>query len=315
VYRHPVANANGDVVRTTSGQRLPGQRLTADVAEDANPTVRQRELALRLRELRLALGLTVEQVGAELLCSATKISRIETAARRASLRDIRDLCRVYGVADPGPLMELGRRAREPGWWSRFDDLSLDPFIGLEQEAAAITSYTMYWVPGLLQTAEYAAAIVRGIVRKIDSRVLADRVEARLLRQKRLESAHPPRYRALVDEAVFHRQVGGPQVMKAQLDKILTWGAMDRGSIQVIAFAAGAHASSDAAFDLFEFGENTRQSPVVFVETFMGGYYYERPVEIERYREAIEYLREEALSRQDSLALIASIRDQLSAVSG
>jgi transcriptional regulator with XRE-family HTH domain len=314
VYRHPVANANGDVGRAPIARRVPGQRPAAEVAEDANPTVRQRELAHRLRELRLASGLTVEQVGAELLCSATKISRIETAARRASLRDVRDLCLVYGVADPGELMELATRARERGWWSRFDDLALEPFIGLEQEATVITSYTMYWVPALFQTADYATAIIRGIGRKMDPRVLNDRVEARILRQKRLEGVRPPRYRALTDEAVFRRPVGGPAVMKAQLDKILTWTALGRGSIQVIPFSAGAHASSDTNFDLLEFGDAALQSPVVYVESLMGAFYYERPAEVERYRESIEYLREAALSTQDSLALIAGIRDQLSAAS-
>src|SRR5271165_922703 len=138
VYLRPVANANGDGEGRFPAALRSGQRpRPAD--EDANPTVRQRELGLRLRELRTGLGLTVEQVGAELLCSATKISRLETGARRASLRDVRDLCRVYGVADPTSLMDLARQAREPGWWSQFDDLGprINPYIGLEQEAAVI----------------------------------------------------------------------------------------------------------------------------------------------------------------------------------
>ena len=273
--------------------------------------MRQRELGLRLRELRTGLGLTVEQVGAELLCSATKISRLETGARRASLRDVRDLCRVYGVADPTSLMDLARQAREPGWWSQFDDLGprINPYIGLEQEAAVITSYTMYYVPALLQTADYARTVIRGIARKIDNRVLNDRVEARLLRQRRLDVPNPPRYRALADEAVFRRQVGGFAVMRAQLDKILTWTTLDRGSIQVIPFGAGAHASADSNFELLEFGENTRQAPVVYVEGLVMGQFLERPADIARYREAIEYLRDSALNTADSAALIAAIRDE------
>lgn len=303
-----VASAIGDGDRPVTGRRRPSRR--PGPAADANPTVRQRELGIRLRELRNGLGLTVEQVGAELLCSATKISRLETGARRASLRDVRDLCEVYGVPDStqAQLMELARQARERGWWSRYDDLRLEPYIGLEQEAVAITSYTMYYIPSLLQSGDYARAVIRGIGRKIDSRVLGDRVEARLLRQKRLEVANPPRYRALADEAVFHRPVGGTAVMKAQLDKILTWAAFDRGSIQVIPFSAGAHASADSNFDLLEFGDNTRQDAVVYVETLLGALYHERANEVARYREAIEYLRDAALSTQDSLALIAQIRD-------
>lgn len=273
--------------------------------------MRQRELGTRLRELRTRLGLTVDQVGAELLCSATKISRLETGARRASLRDVRDLCRVYGVDDPAPLMDLARLAREPGWWSRFDDLDLNPYIGLEQDADVITSYSMYYIPSLLQTSGYARAVIRGIERKMDPRVLNDRVEARLLRQRRFDAPSRPRYRALADEAVFRRHVGGPAVMKAQLEKILTWIALDRGSIQVIPFSAGAHASADSNFQLLEFGDNSRQTPVVYVEGLVTRQILERPAEVARYREAIEYLRDAALSTANSAALIASIRDEYS----
>ncbi|HXP18763.1 MAG TPA: helix-turn-helix transcriptional regulator [Streptosporangiaceae bacterium] len=304
-----MANANGDGRQPRPARRQPARR--GAIVEGANPTVRQRELGLRLRELRLTRGLTVEQVGAELLCSATKISRLETGTRRASLRDVRDLCRAYGVTDPAEaenLMNLARQARELGWWSRYEDLRLDPFIGLEQDAAAITSYTMYYVPPLLQTPEYARAVIRGIGRRMDARVLDQRVEARMRRQDLLEQPHPPHYRALLDEAVLHRQVGGSVVMRAQLGKILVWATGDKGSIQVIPFAAGAHASADSNFDLLEFGENTRQDPVVYVEGLVGALYHERPTEITRYRETIEYLRESALSIQDSLALVARIRD-------
>ncbi len=307
MYSSSVASANGDGERSSPGSRRPGQRPVP--AEGANPTVRQRELGTRLRELRTGLGLTVEQVGAELLCSGTKISRLETGARRASLRDVRDLCRVYGVEDPAPLMDLARQAREPGWWSRFDDLDLNPYIGLEQEAVGITSYSMYYVPPLLQTGDYARAVIRGIGRKMDPRVLNDRVEARLLRQRRFDAPSPPQYRALADEAVFRRQVGGSAVMRTQLDKILTWVALDRGSIQVIPFSAGAHASADSNFELLEFGDNSRQATIVYVEGLVGRQILERPAEVSRYREAIEYLRDSGLSTVDSAALIAAIRDE------
>src|ERR1700693_3633952 len=101
-----------------------------------SPTMRQRELGKRLRALRNQHDLTVEDVGEKLLCSATKISRMETGARRPSLRDVRDLCGVYGVDEPtsAELMDLARKAREQSWWSQYDDLGLNPYIGLEQEA-------------------------------------------------------------------------------------------------------------------------------------------------------------------------------------
>jgi hypothetical protein len=142
---------------------------------------------------------------------------------------------------------------------------------------------------------------------MDPHVLSDRVEARLVRQRRLDAPNPPRYRALADEAVFHRQVGGLAVMRAQLDKILTWAALDRGSIQVIPFSAGAHASADSNFELLEFGENSKQDPLVYVEGLVSALYHERASDVVRYREAIEYLRESALSTQATLELITDIR--------
>lgn len=257
--------------------------------------------------------MTVEEVAAEVLFSATKLSRLENATRPANPRDVRELCRVYGVADPAGLMDLAELSREPGWWSRFDDLGqrIEPLIGLEQVAVAITSYSMYYVPPLLQTEDYARAVIRGISRRMDPRVVNERVEARMLRQRRFDGVGRPRYRALADEAVLRRELGGSAVMRGQLDKILTFVTDDLGSVQIIPFGAGAHASADSNFDLLEFGEDTRQAPVVYVEGLVGNHILERPAELARYREAIEYLREIALSTQDSADMISEVRDSYS----
>ena len=307
MYAHgAMASASGD--GQGPSQAVPARRRP--VSESANPTVRQRELGMRLRELRTGLGLTVEAVGDQLLCSATKISRLETGARRASLRDVRDLCGIYGVTDPAEteeLMKLARQARQPGWWTQYDEPGLSPLLGLEQEAIAITTFSMSFVPALLQTSDYGRVITRGIERKMDPDVLEQRVEVRLRRQQLLDRPSPPRYRALLDEAVLRRQVGGPAVMRAQLEKIFKCAAEDKAAIQVIPFVVGAHASMDSNFMFLEFGESTQQRPVVFVEGLFSNRYQERPVEIERYREAIEYLRDAALSTRDSASLIAEIR--------
>lgn len=264
---------------------------------------------MRLRDLRNELGLTVDDVGRRLLCSATKVSRLETGSRRASLRDVRDLCGIYGVTEQAAaeLMELASKAREPGWWTEYDEPILSPYIGLEQEAVAVTSFSSYCVPALLQTSDYARAVIRGIERKIDPGVLDQRVEARLRRHELLEKQSPPRYRALLDEAILHREIGGAAVMAAQLDRILKSAADERVTVQVIPFDAGAHASIDSNFVLLEFGEESQQRPVVFVEGLFTNRYQERPVEIARYREAAEYLRDAALSPRDSTSLINQIR--------
>ncbi len=276
---------------------------------EANPTVRQRELAFRLRELRNGLGLTVDHVADKLLCSATKISRIETATRHASLRDVRDLCQLYGVDDDATaeLMNLARQAREPGWWTQYDDANLRPYFGLEQQATALIHFSMYFVHGLLQTEDYARAIIKGVNPKIDPSVLDDRVKARLRRQQLLEQENRPRLRSLLDEGVLLRQVGGAQVMSAQLDKILQSVRAEKATVQVIPFTSGALASADGDFTLLEFADSSLPD-LIYVEGLMSHFYQERPTEIARYRETLEYLRDAALSPRDSLSLIAKIKN-------
>lgn len=283
------------------------------MAEGASPTLRQRELGLRLRQLRLARRLTVEDVATQLECSATKISRLETASRRAIPRDVRDLCQIYGVTDQAEVTELitlARQGTQRGWWTQYSDLQLSPLIGLEQEAVAITSFSMYYVPALLQIPEYAHAIIKGIAQRMDPRIVDERVEARIRRQQLLERENRPRYRALLDEAVLHRLVGGSAVMKAQLDRLLKHQEDGTAAIQVIPFSIGAHAGADSNFDFLEFEESSLQGPVVYVEGLFSNHYQERPAEIRRYRESIDLLREAALSTRDSMNLISVIRETL-----
>ena len=277
----------------------------------SSPTVRQRELGKRLRELRNERGLTVEDVADKLLCSATKISRLETGARRPSLRDVRDLCALYEVGEStsADFMSLARGAREQGWWTQYDDLSLDPLIGLEQEATAITCYSMYYIPALMQTEDYARVIIKAIAPKMDSEILQQRVEARLRRQQLLAGDNRPRYRVLIDEAVLHRAVGGLKVMEAQLGTVLEAVRQDKMTVQVIPFNAGAHAAADGYFMLLEFGDSNL-TPVVFLEGLTGIHFRERKDEIARYREAIEYLCDAALSPRDSTSLMAKAAENL-----
>lgn len=278
-----------------------------------SPTVRQRELGRRLRDLRNAHNLTVEDVGEKLLCSATKISRLETGARRPSLRDVRDLCALYGVDEltSAELMSLARGAREQTWWTQYEDLNLDPYLGLEQDAFAITSCTTHLFPALLQTEEYARAVIKAIAPKMDPGIYEQRVKARMDRQQRiLEKENPPRYRVILDEAVLLRRVGRPTLMVGQLDKVLNTVSRDKAIIQVIPFKVGVHASQDSNFILFELAEALNHPPVVFVEGLTGNQYHQRATDISRYREAIEILRDSALSPRDSVEYIRETKNKV-----
>lgn len=275
-----------------------------------SPTVRQRELGKRLRDLRTQRDLTVEHVAQRLLCSATKVSRLETGARRPSLRDVRDLCALYEVDEltSAELMSLARGAREPGWWTQYEDLNLDPFIGLEQEAAAITCYSMYYMPGLLQTEDYARRIIRAIAPKMDPEIVSQRVNARLRRQQVLDKQNSPDYSILLDEAVFRRGVGDPATMATQLDKVIQATSDGKAKVQIIPFRVGAYAASDGNFILLEFDKDSDLWPVVFIEGLTSNQYLERRIDVARYRETIEYLRKLALSPQDSVQCMIEMRN-------
>ncbi|HXT89281.1 MAG TPA: helix-turn-helix transcriptional regulator [Trebonia sp.] len=274
-----------------------------------SPTARQRELGTRLRGLRNEHNLTVEDVAEKLLCSATKISRLETGARRPSLRDVRDLCGIYEVdaSTSAELMSLAKEARAAGWWTQYDDLNLDPLIGLEDAATTITCYSMFYMPGLLQTQEYAQGIISIVAPKMDPHVVQQRVEARLRRQQLLSRDSGPQYNVLLDENVIRRGVGDPELIAAQLEKVLETINAGRAVVQVIPFSAGAYATADGYFVLLEFEGRADLWPVVYIEGLAGNQYLDRKVDIARYRECIDYLKARALSPQESESLIAKAR--------
>jgi transcriptional regulator with XRE-family HTH domain len=263
---------------------------------------------MRLRRVRTDRRLTVDEVANEMLCSATKISRIETGARRVSLRDVRDLCRLYklGESETAELLELARDARQPGWWTQYADLNLSPRVGLEDEAVSITEFSMYAIPALLQTEEYAEALYSNVATNLPSAVLNMQIEALQKRQGLLERNPPPRYRALLDEAVLHRRVRGRSVMVAQLEKILYLTNAGQVRVQIIPFTAGAHGSTDSNFEILEFDREI-VPPVVFIEGLAGNLYQEQPAEVKRYRDVVDHLRDKALSARESLILMNKLR--------
>ena len=275
-----------------------------------SPVARQRELGTRLRALRNERGLTVEEVAAELLCSTTKISRLETAARRPSLRDVRDLCVLYELDQQmsRELMSLAREARESGWWTEYADLGVDQLIGLEQEATSITCYSMYYMPGLLQTEEYAELIIKAVAPKMDLRVVQQRTVARMRRQEVLGD-NGPFYNVLLDEMVFRRGVGSPSLMAAQVCKVLQLVHSNRITVQVIPFKAGAYAAADSYFVLLEFDDESNLWPVVYIEGLTDNQYLQRGPDIARYRETVEYLRGRALNPDGSIEFMENVRKE------
>jgi transcriptional regulator with XRE-family HTH domain len=271
-----------------------------------SPTVRRRELGALLRALRTERGLTVDQVAAELLCSPSKVSRMETGQRGATARDIRDLCRIYGVTDPAQQNRLTRLAaagKRQGWWQGYDLDYFATYVGLEEEAIALSYYQSSVVPGLLQTPDYVRAIHEIIVPPIAEERIEQLIEVRLTRQKLLTRNPPLKLAVILDEAVLHRQVGGPAVMKEQLERLAELADWPNVTIQVIPFAAGAHAALESTFNILDF-EDPAPS-LVYVEGLVGFMYLERPQDLARYRGVFGQLSAKALTPKESIKLITS----------
>jgi transcriptional regulator with XRE-family HTH domain len=277
------------------------------VPEVRSPTLRRRELGALLRAHRLELGLTVEQVAERLLCSPSKVSRMETGQRGATLRDVRDLCTLYGIADDEErerLMTLARESKQQAWWQSYD-LPYSTYVGLEAAAATIRDYDSAVVPGLLQTADYTRARHVGTMPRLEADQIERRVEVTLTRQLVLTQQYPPRFWSILDEAVLHRVVGGPAVMKAQLEHLIEASSQPRITIQVIPYEVGAHPALDSIFTIVEFDGGV--PGVVYVEGLVGSIYLERPDDLDRYRQVFDRLSSIALSPEDSVALMRKVR--------
>jgi transcriptional regulator with XRE-family HTH domain len=274
--------------------------------EVRSPTVRRRELGALLRALRSEKGLTVEQVAERLLCSPSKVSRMETGHGLASPRDIRDLCDLYEVTDEAErdrMADLARQAKQQGWWQSYD-LDFDTFVGLEAEALATKYYQSTILPGLLQTADYARAVHEAVVPRLSPERVDALVEVRMMRQQLLTRDPPITISAVLDEAALHRAVGGPHVMWAQMKRLIEVARRPNVTMQVIPYAAGAHPAMDSTFRILEFSESVPS--IVYVEGLVGWIYLDRPTEIERYQEVFQSLCSTALGPQDSIDLITRI---------
>jgi transcriptional regulator with XRE-family HTH domain len=284
------------------------------VPEGRSPTVRRRELGALLRALRTGRNLTVEQVAASLLCSASKVSRMETGHGLATPRDIRDLCDLYEVTDKAQrdrLMQLARESRQQGWWQSYD-LDFGTYVGLEADAIAIRRYQSTIVPGLLQTSDYARVVHEVVIPAIDRQRVDELVKVRMTRQKRLTQDPALSFWVVLDEAVLHRVVGGPAVMSAQLDKLISVTDLPNVTIQVIPFGAGAHPAMDSTFGMLDFAGPVPN--VVYVEGLVGWIYLDNQRDIIRYQKVFERLCAIALNPEESIELITGIGAQHSSAS-
>jgi transcriptional regulator with XRE-family HTH domain len=267
--------------------------------------VRRRRLASELRRLRDAANLTIDDVAEKLECSASKISRIETGHTGVSPRDARGLLELYGVEPDRleALVQLAREARKKGWWYAYNEVFTGAFVGLEAETSSLRAYQALLVPGLLQTEDYMRAVIRAARPDATGAQIEKRVQARLARQQLLVDADPPRYWAVIDEAVLCRPVGGREAMRRQLNWLIDRAALPHVTIQVMPFLAGAHSGMEGPFLILGFPEQA-DPDVVYVDNTTAGIYLEEPAAILRYTLMFDHLRAAALGPAETLARIS-----------
>ncbi|WP_422739844.1 helix-turn-helix domain-containing protein [Micromonospora sp. WMMD729] len=272
--------------------------VPAEGGPTTGPTVLRMLLGAQLRRLRESSGVTREGAGWEIRSSESKISRMELGRVGFKERDVSDLLTLYGVTDAGEreaLLKLARDANSPGWWHRYGDVLpswFQSYLGLEAAAALIRSYEVQFVPGLLQTPEYARAVVLlghggAGVAEIDRRV-----DLRMQRQQLLRRDKPPLLWAVVDEAALRRPIGGPEVMRGQLIALIEATKSPTVRLQVIPFAAGGHAAAGGAFTILRFGDQELPD-IVYIEQLTSALYLDKRDDLDYYAVAMERLCVEA----------------------
>ncbi|MBG0824802.1 helix-turn-helix domain-containing protein [Planomonospora sp. ID91781] len=262
--------------------------------QGSGPTALRILLGSQLRRLRETRGLTREEAGHLIRGSESKISRMELGRVGLRERDVADLLTFYGVEDEearAAVMDLLSRANEPGWWHRFNDLLpnwFQTYVGLEEAAARIRTYEVQFVPGLLQTKEYARAIITAGGAGIAPEEIARRVDLRLERQRVLERSDGPFFWAVIDEAALRRPIGGAEVMRAQLEHLMDLMRQPNITIQVMPFSFGGHSAEGGAFSVLRF-HDSELPDVVYVEQLASALYLDKPEEVDRYSEVMERL--------------------------
>jgi transcriptional regulator with XRE-family HTH domain len=286
---------------------------TGKVSGNLSPTVRRRRLAFELRRLREAAKLTCDDVAARLECSASKISRIETGRVTASPRDVRDLLDIYDVPDDqrDSLIQLARESRQKGWWHAYGD-SVQPhfatYLGMESAASEIRHFNITRIPPLFQTEDYAREVIAA-GRMVSSLPADDRSVELLLERQRQAKSSPPNIWVVLDEAALRRRVGGPDVMRAQIEHLTELSATPGMFLQIIPLSGGAHAVMDTPFVIMGFPDPA--DPDVVCSGYPTGVLWiEDIAEVHRYNMLFHHLQACALSLDDSAALMISVLKEM-----
>ncbi|MEV7009914.1 helix-turn-helix transcriptional regulator [Streptosporangium sp. NPDC051022] len=280
---------------------------TEALATDTSPTVRRRRLASELRRLRGESGLTMQEVADRLDFAAASISRIETGRRGIRPRDLKAFLDLYEVPeeDRAALAALAREAQQRGWWQNYGDVLPSEYatlIGLETEATSVRNYEQILVPGLLQTADYARAVIAASRPNDTPDEVDRRVAVRMERQRRLANDNPLELSVILGEGAVHQRVGTAQVTAEQFRHLAEANRRPNVMVQVLPYRAGAHPAMTGSFNIVGFPEHS-DLDVIYLENMSSGLYLEDADDVRRYVGVFDYLRAVALSPADSMAML------------
>jgi transcriptional regulator with XRE-family HTH domain len=284
-------------------------------ADGQGPTVPRMLVGIELHRFREAAGITPEQAAYEIRASRSKISRMENGLVRFKERDVTDLLTLYGVTDEATvsrLVTLARQANTPGWWSKYGDIMADWFesyLGLEMAASVIRTFELQFVHGLFQTEDYARAVtLLGHTAAPDDEI-DRRVSLRLKRQDLLAGPNPPQVWSVLDEGALRRPVGGPKVMRAQLNHLAEVARLRHVTVQVVPFARGGHAAAGGSFTVLRFGEQ-EVPDVVYLEQLTSALYLDKRDDVDHYMEVMNHLSTEALTPVQSMRFITDLSQDI-----
>jgi transcriptional regulator with XRE-family HTH domain len=279
------------------------------------PTVRRRRLGTELRRLREAHSIKLEEVAEKLGLAPSTLSRIETGkapTRTAYLTAMLDLYGVHDLAGRQILMDMAREGHRKGWWAAWEDVlptGFGVYVGLEAEASSLRAYESSVVHGLLQTESYARVVSTAVRRRQTPEQIERLVALRMQRQEVILRADPIELWLILDETVIRRTMGGPELMRAQLNHLADASQWPNVTLQVLPFSAGPHPCLNGPFTIIEFPD--RFDPdVVYTEGVAGQAYLERDRDVRIRAEAFDLLRAASLSPADSTDLISKLAREI-----
>ncbi|MFI6493120.1 helix-turn-helix domain-containing protein [Streptomyces sp. NPDC050564] len=278
------------------------------------PTVLRMVLGKRLRQLRERAGVSFEDAARAIEVTPLTVRRIEKAEVGLRIPYVRELLHTYGVpaAEIDDFLALAREANQPGWWYKYRDVLpewFSAYVSLESEASVIRLYEPHYVPGLLQTSDYATALMRVGFPNESKEDIARRVALRIKRQDLLAKPDAPAIWAVLDETVLRRPVGGAEVMRAQIDWLHEALDLPKVRIQIMRFKVGAHPGAFGPFHHFRFGFSELPD-VVYTESLVGAVYVDRPDDVVSYLEVLDRMSVQAEPVARTRAILGELRKEL-----